>query len=391
MGRLFQPLSSGNGPLSPEPRGRSESLYDFLKRSDWPESARARDLLEDWLARCPPGCREDLASRLKKKRHHSDSAFFELYLHELLVQIGYVAEPHPALKSRATRPDFRVTGTHANDAFYMEAAVIEPTDDQVRAHNYTNRLLDALDDVGDPNFGLEVTIRGERPTSTIKAEPILASLREWLAKLDPDEVARLRTADAELVPEWAEHIGGLRLMIRPIPWPKGARGSKRRAVMIFWCEFSYGVWKKIRGAIQAKAKRYGDLGAPFIIALNCCIDFGFEHYDVAQALFGQESLGVKVGDAFREVKIMRKPNGVWRGPEGPRNSQVSGLLLFSQIISPWTVAEAQPYLILHPKPDFPFLSSQWCLSVRDVGTREIHEGKPIHEVLGLERGWPKNP
>src|SRR5687768_4090571 len=62
----------------------SEGDFAFLNRSARPEFAAVRALIEDWFSRYPATHQAALGSRLRSRTPHQfDSAFFELYLHEL--------------------------------------------------------------------------------------------------------------------------------------------------------------------------------------------------------------------------------------------------------------------------------------------------------------------
>src|SRR6266478_755554 len=88
-----------------EPATHSEDTFSFLNRSASLESESVRDLLESFFRRYPSSESAELKSRFKTQ---FDSAFFELYLHELLLRLGCEVTVHPTLKGIGAKPDFLV-------------------------------------------------------------------------------------------------------------------------------------------------------------------------------------------------------------------------------------------------------------------------------------------
>ncbi len=108
----------------------AEGDFPFLNRSSWPESARIRDELERWFARFPSSAvdaareRRDLRGRFRSRsdRDHQ-AAFFELFVHELLMRLTLGVEVHPAVPGLSKRPDFLVTPANG-EPFYVEAVAV---------------------------------------------------------------------------------------------------------------------------------------------------------------------------------------------------------------------------------------------------------------------------
>jgi hypothetical protein len=85
--------------------------------------AAPRAVLEDWFSRWPTDSRPDLRARLRAKDDGQFlGAFWELYLHELHLRLGFECERDPELPDSPRRPDFLVHG--AGGSFYLEATVV---------------------------------------------------------------------------------------------------------------------------------------------------------------------------------------------------------------------------------------------------------------------------
>ena len=76
-----------DGPMAPD-----ETDFGYVSRSNRPEAARVRDLIEDWISRYPDEHRPALVARLRSKIDDAhQSTFFELSLHDLRLVTGHVS------------------------------------------------------------------------------------------------------------------------------------------------------------------------------------------------------------------------------------------------------------------------------------------------------------
>ncbi len=112
----------------PEPGYARESTYAFLDRVDDPVFAAVRELLNAWVGRFASlhddAAISDLVGRLRSKEDIAFyAAFWELYLHELFVRLGFNIEVHPE-SGKDTRPDFRLT--RDGREIYLEAVMPNP-------------------------------------------------------------------------------------------------------------------------------------------------------------------------------------------------------------------------------------------------------------------------
>src|SRR5580704_9389241 len=80
------------------PKLYSESGYAHMNRRAGQDYDRIRNEIERWAARLPDSAYADVQGRLRSGDDNDfDSAFFELYVHELLVKSGHTVVPHPTL------------------------------------------------------------------------------------------------------------------------------------------------------------------------------------------------------------------------------------------------------------------------------------------------------
>jgi hypothetical protein len=85
--------------------------------------AAVRGVIEDWFARFPTVAQKDLRSRFRSDDNSRClGAFWELYLHEVHLRLGFKLERDPKVPGTTKRPDFLVRG--GAQPFYLEATTV---------------------------------------------------------------------------------------------------------------------------------------------------------------------------------------------------------------------------------------------------------------------------
>ena len=166
----------------------TESTYAYYNRSARPGIAAMRDLLEQWFAIFPITGQRHIKGHFRspiENQHHA--AFFELYLHELLVRLGFAVELHPPAESVATHPDYLVS-KDGRPAFYVEATLAGvPSAAEQAAGSRTAVVYDAINTMDSPNFFIGVQVRGA-PATPPRARRMRTDIARWLSALDPDTI-----------------------------------------------------------------------------------------------------------------------------------------------------------------------------------------------------------
>jgi hypothetical protein len=122
------------------PARYAEAEFSFLNRSARSDVGRVRDLLEIWFRHYPVAHQRDLATRLRAPgRRGSESAFFELFLHEALLRLGMTTTVHPELTATTRRPDFLAVA--GGSSFFVEAAVVRDETTKETAGTRVNRQI----------------------------------------------------------------------------------------------------------------------------------------------------------------------------------------------------------------------------------------------------------
>lgn len=368
----------------------SEPLFEYYNILAGSGGAALRSLLQGWFDRLPEPARMTLGPRFRNADDISfQSAFFELYLHELARCMGYEVEHEPNIHDTSSHPDFLVK-RGGEPKFYLEATLAAPSAKEQANEKRAAVVYNTLDQMTSPNFFLHIRVEGA-PTTPPAGARLRADLEEWLATLDPDEVAKAfedSGLDGLPVREWAHD--DWKLTFVPVPRSPEHRGKPgvRPLGSRTWSGWNQSQ-RGIRKAVVSKAAKYGNPQHPLVIAVNV-LDESAHESDVMEALFGDECLRSYVGTDGRpigEVVSDQKANGAWRGPSGPQHRCVSAVLI-AYHLDPWRIAEP-PVLIHHPWAYRPLYPRLWTLGqkVPQFSFRWF-EGRGAGEVLQLPKPWP---
>ena len=165
------------------PMREAELSFLFLNRTARPAFEDVRRVLEAWFRHYPQEHQQDIRNRFRARvEHNHQSAFFELFLHELLRRLGCAVVVHPQVPNSADRPDFHVTDP-AGEAFYLEAAVVMEYSENERAARARVALVkDTINDANSPDFFIDYEFAGSLATSPPIGK-FRRKLERWLSTL----------------------------------------------------------------------------------------------------------------------------------------------------------------------------------------------------------------
>ena len=370
----------------------SESDYEYLNRSDWDESECIRKTLSSWFERYPDHEKPDLISRISSKDNYQHySATFELYLHELFINLGYEIEAHPETNNcKSTRPDFLVTDPEGF-SFYVEA--VQSSDIKKHERSGENRLnivFDSVNKITSHDYFLEIDYEG-LPPSPPSGKKLRSGLEAWLNTLDYNEVCReLKDDDYTKLPQYTFMHEGWKAIFTVIPRSEENRGTPLDGVIGMLSPGArwLSTWETIRDTLVAKGKHYGELNLPLLIAVNANV-FHLDRISIMEALFGQEQFIFNRVSNTDGPEMRRSPNGLWYGPKGIRYKRVSGILIGFDI-KPWTYGVREMTLYINP---WAYNSLEG--SIFSMPYAKLHEGKMkwnqgMHpkEILHLKTPYP---
>lgn len=370
-----------DGPMAPD-----ETDFGYLSRSTRPEAARVRELIESWVSRYPEEHRPAMVARLRLRIDDAhQSAFFELALHELLLVTGHVIVAiEPKLEHTTYSPDFLVQAPDGT-RFYLEAVVATAKSAQaVAADKRLNVAIAVIERVECPAHFLDLHVEG-KPTQPIRGRQLRGALAAWIADLpDSDE--------ANLAPPFVYEAFGAKFTITAFHRNHRAEPGER-AIGAQWMEPYWGTpGDGIRESLNKKASKYGELDAPYVIAVNATGEYQKE-VDAIDAAFGSECMVVTAkADGGFDERWDRNPDGVWWGKDGPRNTGLSAVLS-TERVSPWTIELRRARLIRSPWSTNPLPAIPLQVDERnpDGGKLVKVKGKSLGGIFGLHDGWPEDP
>ena len=382
------PLNVFDGIERDLPGGAAPSVgaFEYLNRSSRPEAERVRRLIETWFSHFPAegqdGLRRDLRDRDDVKHH---SSFFELAIHELLHRQGHHVAIHPAVPSGAKKPDFLVTPP-GGPPFYLEATLSTGQSDLERsAQRRLDDVLGCLDKARSKDFLLGVSYDGA-PKQPVATTRLQSELQQWLDGLDYDAVARSRVvafADDPLV--FRRDLYGLNLVVTAIA-RRDRQGMPERAVGLLSGEAKWrDVTEGLRNSIRNKAKRYGKLDAPLVIAVNALNAF-VQMSDIADAIFGTMALQVPI-DGSGEERGVRQRDGLLR--DDASDTEFSAIIAAYRL-TPWALSVSGAGLLTNPRATHPLAEDALPLPPFDNRARNA-AATPVRDLFGLPDGRPGTP
>lgn len=314
------------------PRAHQESAYAFLDRAAGPRWERVRSELDSWFAQLPAAARADLRNRFAQHAELDHAgAFWELWVHEAHRRRGFDVTVNIGCEAGERRQDFVLAREH--ERCWLEATVVGGDSPlSFTARRLDEQLRDIVATVRAPRFSLALEVVRYGACSPGRRR-IVPPLERWLGELDPREL-RAPVVKRLAFDDWVAEVEAIALddaLARPCGRtqlvPRGVGGGPVNDV------------RPLRRKIKKKAARYGELDRPYLLAVLALGDHVREH-DVERALHGAGA----------------HDHAVWRGPGGPCNTRLSGVLVARGLRSTDplpTAPAAQPTLWRNPWALYP--------------------------------------
>ena len=382
---LFEEKERSN----PSPASHLEGTYRFLDRVSGAYWGQVRGELDRWISHVETDARKDLLARFRSGSDDQfNSAYLELYLHEMFLRSGCSVECHPEIGDR--RPDFRVAC--GRDEFYVEAThLVHRSDEAVGRGRRTAAIYDALNTVDSPNFFVWVEVDASGPDEVAK-RPLVEATQTWLSTLDPDTVdaaMRVRGLDAMPTTTWTRD--GWTIRLRPIPKVREARGEPGvRPIGVYGSTGAQLVdgASPIRKALRRKGSAYRINDAPFVVALGVDWVTGKDDRDMTCALYGSEQIVFDIGEG-RALGTQRAADGYWFAGDRWTHTNVSAVLQITNL-HPAFFQRSAPTLWIHPSPDHQPQPLPVWRSLRPEGSSmtDLPPKIELEQLFGLPEEWP---
>lgn len=382
-GELFDDIARSD--LSPARSG--EGHYSFLNRSGTTYFGEVRRLLAEWLSRVPAEHKEPLVASLQSDHTQTfEAAFWELYLHQAYLGSGCGVIIHPDIPNSPNHPDFLVEGLR--DPFYLEAVRVGMSPEDVGHDRRVDDLVTTLEKIPATGFIVSLSYLVVGP-GALSGRRLGRALVQWLDALDPDEVAN-GLPEHDVVghlPYFLWEADGWELEFHALPLRPEAADKNLSLVGIRVGEAAV-VDNSIRifKALSYKAKHYGKLDHPLVIAIMSNTNYPTKDYEVERALFGLSNRRPEAAAQDPHEYVLSEghwlTNKGWRRGHAPQVIAVQGLL-------PWSVAEVRPRLWSTSEPDVVMPEQPGWLNRVDVSGPEaqLEDADSVAAHFGLPEDW----
>lgn len=370
----------------------AEHRFSFLNRSARPVFQATRQTLEDWFSRYPIEAQEELRTRFRdlKAESNHQSAFFELFLHELFYRGECKVEVHPCVAETARRPDFLVELPCGN-RFYLEARVATGLSHKAKGTEaILNRFYDSINDIESPDFFLLIEAHNLIPATPLKVSRIRKTLQQWIKGLNYDEIARQAESESPTSlpkkPFWHEDK-----KITFTAFPKGSTRGRadvktlgNRPTRFEWGDMSIDL---IKDAVKKKNGRYGTLDLPYVIGIHVVHQL-CRPASAELALYGPQGSSTTL--SLPERAIARSDYGVWTSARGPKLTRLGGVLILRDLF-PWALRPTQACLYHNPWAIKPVVGNlpQFEQAVLTEGGVRYVTGDAMLSLLDLPESWPE--
>jgi len=319
--------------------------------------------------------------------HHGGNEAFGAALCELLVATFLTKTNqklvfHPDVPGSSNHPDFAVVGEAGKTVCYIEVTTVNRANERAKEQNREAMIYNALDGASLPDgFALGYNLVRAGPDSPA-TKPLLASIEKW-ARESEEQARTMDVVGKFAAGEW---------IIELELYAGGASGARGHAIGV--ASMGGGIispHKDIRAALVRKSRRYGELDAPYFIAVADGKEqlFSAETVRIAltEAVFGDERAAIVNG----RHRLEYAKNGFWNGPTGPQNEHVSGVLLIPKnnvwelreekwqpllAINPWATSRLPDQLKVLPRLEAD--NGRWC----------HHAGMNFADILVVPNPWP---
>lgn len=375
---------------------RTESLFRFLNRIEGDQYSRVRALMEDWFDRFPAGGQTDVRERFRDDEPgQSIGAFWELYLHEIHLRLGYTLERDPEVPGTTKRPDFRAS--RGTSAFYLEGTLVSYPDAEMAARRRRDGVVDLVDEAFDPDFWVAIHIKVAGQTTPAKRD-IVPAVEAWLGSLEWATVQAQFEQDPLQMPERDFQARDWLFSLRAYPRTPNVKGDAAFPTVNMGPRSGGAVDERgpIEADLRKKSTKYGRPDLPFVIAALCLRDFVTDSA-IEQALYGPEVLKVPIRRGVGEIAdahVARNPRALWQWGEDRRATRVSAVLT-AKHVNPLLIANSELTLWKNPWAAKPLADDlPWRTVTGDLTRNRLVVAEPTtqpREVLGISETWPVTP
>lgn len=306
------------------PANYNADIYAYYNDSARADIGHVRAQLESWFANYPENEKEELKSRVKAT---FNPAIFELFIFALFMELGFSLEIHPEIAGTTKRPDY--LARRDSDLFYIEVKYMTMLSQSEQAlERRKNAVLDAINKIDASNFLLKLEEISFLDNSQPSGKEIIRFFNKKLATYNPDDFTEhLMQYGFDGMPEIIYEDDKVKIKTKLLPKSPLLRGTKSRSIGTHPSVTQIGNDSEdIKGSLETKATRYGNLNAPFIICLNKQ-SVGLDLIEVQEALYGSLQISWSDNPNNRDERMEFTGNGFFGSQQNPKFTRVSGVYI----------------------------------------------------------------
>lgn len=313
----------------------NESTYSWLDRSTKPEAAAARARIEALYS----GFGDSTGRLLRDLRHpdgrHANAAYHaalaSLLMHDRLRKLGFEITTDEDIAGSDRRPDLIASSADIGK-IVVEVSVLR-SKQEFADHDWRSGILcQAINDgVRSDDYLLSVQVDGELPDDFDPA-PVVRAIRAALADMPTPAIQESEAGRPH--PTLDCRLGHVTVSVGFIPYtPKNPNDADDHRIIGIYpggggCPNTEGrLRNKLKGKRPSNYPAHVVSGVtPYVIAIGLADAFSSSS-SCRDALWGDEAI-MWSADNPDDARPTRKPNGFFGiGPNGPRQPDVSGVLL----------------------------------------------------------------
>lgn len=227
--------------------------------------------LEEWFLNYPEEHKYEIKQRFYAVSNDQFwGAYFELMLHQYLVDKGFEVCPHEPVEGRNI--DFLVK-KEGNDLFYLEVFAIIESDERLKQKLKMEEIFRKIENQCQKEINADISFKGEL-TNNIEDVPI-SEICAWLAREEGESYKEFSTGEGSLN---IDKYDRTEYTLKRFSYSYSYSGSVGG--------------RSFENALESKRSKYKKLRLPFVVAACSFSAEILNEYDVETHLFGRKYVSI---------------------------------------------------------------------------------------------------
>lgn len=295
-------------------------------------------MLDEWFSRYPDTDKRQLKGDF---RSQFESAFFELFIHELFFQQGFTLSVHPSVPNSTKNPDF--LAKKGDMEIYLEAKVATDKSNEERTfENKVGAIYDELEKLISPDYWIDIVAICFKTNRQVKLSKMRSQIQTWLNECHSKQSPIYNDYHEYSEECYSYNDSEVKVFLRLFP---STIEKDHPIASYLGGTYSGGCEEALIDAVKTKGSKYGQLDKPYIVCINLP---GLRHPrtdEIHDTLFGKCRL---ISDLYPydSVPFSTEMDGILKNRAGPAFTQISAFFITRVFESNLHVADH--WLIEHP-------------------------------------------